>query len=184
MKVKQILVFSCSALLILLFTYAAWDKVLDHQTFLHQMRRSPFPFMDIWAIALVWLVPMAEVLVAVFLWLPHWRMRGLIASLLLLAVFELYIGGMLFSGKELPCTCSGVFNMSWGNHLIFNLVFIVIAGMGLLAMGSKWPLRRSSSRTEGRDLLLMHSSRDPSSLRFPREDGRGPDDERLKQDRT
>lgn len=146
MKEKGILIYVCTALLILLFAYTAWDKVLNHEIFLNQMRRSPFPFMDVWALGLVWLIPMAEILIAFFLWLEHWRRRGLIASMVLLAVFEVYIGGMLLSGRELPCTCSGVFNMGWVNHLIFNAVFIGIAGLGLLAHDGKWPSNRSRRR--------------------------------------
>ncbi len=48
-------------------------------------------------------------------------------------LFAGYIGYMLVFVKHLPCSCGGVLQgLSWGQHLLFNLLFLLLAVMGTL----------------------------------------------------
>jgi uncharacterized membrane protein YjjP (DUF1212 family) len=39
---------------------------------------------------------------------------------------------MIFN-KELPCSCGGIISLlSWGGHLVFNSVFILLAFAGVM----------------------------------------------------
>ncbi|WP_316809976.1 MauE/DoxX family redox-associated membrane protein [Pedobacter heparinus] len=88
------------------------------------------------------LLPLVELLIVLALCLPGWRKKGLWAALILLGVFEVYIGGMLASGLKLGCTCGGVVNLlSWKNHLFFNATFMFIGTVALLGLYNRWPLR-------------------------------------------
>lgn len=149
MKNKTILIDICTGLLVLLFSYTTVSKMLEYDKFLFQMKRSPFPMMDIWAAILVWLVPLAEAVLVVLLLLPRWRRLGLKASIVLLGLFEVYISLMLLSGKDLPCSCGGVVSeMSWVAHLFFNAAFMLLAWLALQVIANKWPFRRHTPKTE------------------------------------
>jgi hypothetical protein len=48
-----------------------------------------------------------------------------------MAAFTGYIGFMLLSNIELPCSCGGVISsLSWKNHLVFNILFLLLASVG------------------------------------------------------
>lgn len=127
MKLKR-LTEICTPLLVLLFSYTAFSKLLEHDKFIFQMNLSPFPLMPDFAVPLAWILPQVELVIVVLLLYPVYHRAGLIASIALLLVFEIYIAGMMFSGLKLPCTCGGIISkMSWGAHLAFNAFFILFA---------------------------------------------------------
>ncbi|MDE3184848.1 MAG: hypothetical protein KGM16_15665 [Bacteroidota bacterium] len=118
-------------LLILLFVYAATSKLWEYNTFIIQLGNSPFlkPFAGI----IVWLIPTIELGIALMLTLKRTRFYGLLFALLLLIIFTGYIAGMLLSGSPLPCSCGGVISeLSWKEHLVFNLVFVATSMAGLV----------------------------------------------------
>ena len=130
---KKIALEIISFLLVLLFTYAAVSKLLDQRVFIFQMGLSPFYPVKHFAYILGWMVPCAELLTAALLMFERTRNYGLLASLCLLLAFEIYIGMLLISGWNLPCTCGGVISrLSWKGHLSFNAIFIVLAAYGYL----------------------------------------------------
>ncbi|MGF7079729.1 MauE/DoxX family redox-associated membrane protein [Mucilaginibacter sp. UYCu711] len=118
------------SLLMLLFIYTSVSKFLDYDKFVFQMRLAPVPLMKILAPALGWLVPGIEMLIAIGLaagfFYPNLRIMALYSSVILLIIFEIYIGTMLLSGSHLPCTCGGIISkMGWQQHLLFNAFFII-----------------------------------------------------------
>lgn len=119
------------ALLILLFTYAAASKLGDLEKFRGQLYLQPFPqkFADL----LLYLLPGAELFVVVLLLSDRFRAAGLIASLVLLAAFTVYISmGLLHVWKRVPCSCGGILeHMGWGAHLAFNWAFMIINIAGI-----------------------------------------------------
>ena len=120
-------------LLILLFTYTAVDKILENEKFIFQMELAPVPFMKTLAPFFGWFIPLAEAAIVLALLFDRSRFYGLCASLLLLLSFEVYIIGMLLSGKHLPCACGGVIaKMSWGQHIFFNGFFIVFSLIAII----------------------------------------------------
>ena len=120
-----------SFLLILLFVYAAFSKLLEYDSFKIQLVNSPFlkPVSGI----IVWLVPAIELIIAVMLTVTYTRKKGLYVSFILLLIFTLYIAGMLLSGINLPCSCGGILQqLTWKQHLLFNLFFIILAFVGIV----------------------------------------------------
>jgi hypothetical protein len=106
------------------------SKFLDYDKFVFQMRLAPVPLMKIFASFLGWVVPAIEMVIAISLtvgfFYPAIKTKGLYASVMLLSTFEIYIGIMLLSGSDLPCTCGGIIsNMGWKEHLFFNAFFII-----------------------------------------------------------
>lgn len=126
------LAFLSVVLFIVLFTYTAISKLIEYDKFVFQMGLSPFLPVRTFALVLGWLVPVFELIIVMALLSNRWRRIGLKASLALLLIFELYIGAMLLTGGQLPCTCGGALSvMGWQTHLLFNAVFIILAFIGL-----------------------------------------------------
>jgi hypothetical protein len=135
------------ALYILLFSYTAVSKFLDYELFVFQMKLAPLPLMPTIAPIMGILLPLVECALCVLLLTDRWQVLALKLSVILMTNFEIYIVAMLFTGKELPCTCGGIIStMGWKQHLLFNGFFIMI---GLLAIYihkykvSHQPARRS-----------------------------------------
>ncbi|WP_256006817.1 MauE/DoxX family redox-associated membrane protein [Pedobacter deserti] len=137
-KIKWLAYWFSIAMITLLFCYTAASKLMDYEKFVFQMQLSPFlivkEFANVWA----WLVPTVEVIVVFALLTDRWRRLGLVTTILLLSIFQIYIGLMLLSKAQLPCTCGGVLSiLGWDAHLIFNFAFIFLAISGLVLDGPK-----------------------------------------------
>lgn len=125
-KTKKMIVEIICMLFIFLFVYAAVSKLTDFEDFQLQLGQSPLlsAFADWFAI----LVPAVEILVCVLLLIPKFRLIGLYLSYGLMAMFTLYIYIILHYTSFIPCSCGGVLEkLNWKEHLIFNIVFILLA---------------------------------------------------------
>jgi len=92
-----------------------------------------------------WGLPIVELVVVVLLFIPKTRMKGIIASLALMLAFTIYLVYMLSFTTKLPCTCGGMLQkLSWPQHLVFNIVFILLAITALILE------RRNSRNVIGR----------------------------------
>jgi hypothetical protein len=112
---------------ILLFIYAALSKVLDYETFSLQLAQSPL--LSAYAEIIALSVPGLEVIIALLLLFPRFRILGLYAAFTLMVMFTAYIYIILNFSDFVPCSCGGVLeDLSWSQHLVFNAVFIVLAG--------------------------------------------------------
>ncbi|MGN6268192.1 MAG: MauE/DoxX family redox-associated membrane protein [Ginsengibacter sp.] len=117
-------------MLIFLFVYAAISKLIDRQHFqavLAQMLmiRNVASFISV-------ALPVTELLVCGFLFMPATRLFGLCASFVLLILLTVYIGYIILFDPHLPCNCGGVLEqMSWTQHLVFNLAFILLSATGI-----------------------------------------------------
>ncbi|RKR84413.1 hypothetical protein BDD43_4648 [Mucilaginibacter gracilis] len=128
---KKIIVEIIAGSLILLFTYTSVSKIIDHRTFQFQLGRAPY----IGGLSgiMSFVLPVAELVIAVLLLFEKTRLAGLWASFIAMTLFTVYIALMLASGHRLPCTCGGVISsLSWFGHLLFNLVFTAIAFAGVM----------------------------------------------------
>lgn len=118
-------------LYILLFIYAAVSKLLDYHDFSIKLGQSPLlsAFAGYFAVG----VPVLEIIIALLLCFPHWRFIGLFGSFCLMMAFTAYIFIILNFSSYVPCSCGGILqDLGWTEHLIFNLVFVVLAVIGLL----------------------------------------------------
>ncbi|RZJ86383.1 MAG: hypothetical protein EOO20_18410 [Chryseobacterium sp.] len=123
-------------LLITLWTYAFFIKIIDFNHYQNQMADQPFPifFQGILTYGLL----ITEALAAILLIIGK-KLSGLILSLMLLIAFTIYIL-LILNGAfpERPCSCGGfISKMSWKNHLKFNLVLIAINSFCLYTMSKK-----------------------------------------------
>jgi putative oxidoreductase len=137
-------------LLILLFAYAALSKLTDRQHF--QAVLTQMLLIKYVAGFISFALPVTELVVCALLFMPGTRLLGLYTSLGLMMVFTLYIGYMIVFAPMLPCNCGGVLEqMSWAQHLVFNLVFIALSAMAIKLYPSQ-------------KILLQHNSRPYSGM--------------------
>lgn len=123
-------------LLMLLFFYTAFSKLMDQSLFSAAL--SDVPFVGRFARLLSWLLPVTELMVGSLLFHPFTRKAGLLLSMTLLILFTAYLFAMLVSGMKLPCNCGGVISaMSWRQHLVFNAVLIVLTAIAAMKYPSK-----------------------------------------------
>ncbi|WP_439487216.1 MauE/DoxX family redox-associated membrane protein [Algoriphagus sp.] len=137
---QQVLAEGAAWLLASLFIYTAVSKVYDWQGTKLAMYNQLFP--EWMADILLFTLPVLELGLASMLLVSDWRKTGLLLSVLLLILFTGYVGyiGLGLSAR-VPCSCGGVLNsLDWGEHLLFNLAFLAIAGYGLWFERQKSPL--------------------------------------------
>lgn len=120
-----------SGIFIILFTYTAVNKLIDYRTFRIALVQSPV--LVNYADFMSWALPVSELLVVLLLVFSATRKAGLLLSLLLIVVFTLYVGYIIFFARELPCNCGGITKaLSWKQHLIVNAILIVLAAWAWL----------------------------------------------------
>jgi hypothetical protein len=133
-----------SALLILLFTYAALSKLIIFKTF--QLQLSQSPILSKFALPISWLVLIVEGLAVLLLLFKQSRLSGLYLSFFLMFSFSAYIFSMIRFSHTLPCSCGGIISqLNWQQHLVFNIVFTVLAMIGIVCQSR--PTRIDSLRT-------------------------------------
>lgn len=122
---------SISGLVLLLLLYTALSKLADPIAFKFLLTRSPL--LKTFAGTIWWLLPVAEIVVVLLLFFTTTRLKGLYASFFLISIFTVYLGSMLLFSTDIPCSCGGVLNsLSWQQHIIFNLFFIILSAIGIV----------------------------------------------------
>ena len=119
-----------SAILLLLFLYSSLSKLVDRTLFKAVLLASPL--LKYVAGSIVWLLPIAEIVVAILLFIPSTRVKGLYGSLMLISIFTAYLIYMIFVTPHLPCNCGGVLkSLTWKQHIYFNLFSIILSASGI-----------------------------------------------------
>lgn len=122
----EIVAFLISAL----FIYTGIMKLREHDVFRFAIGNTPV--LKPMASALAWALPVLELLIAVLLLVPALRRKGLYAAFGLMIAFTIYIAANLVFASKLPCNCGGVLQqMTWPQHLVFNIVVTAAAGLAL-----------------------------------------------------
>jgi uncharacterized membrane protein YphA (DoxX/SURF4 family) len=132
-KILKLILISdiISALLLLLFLYTSLSKLADYETFRNVLRASPL--LQPVAGQIAWLLPVSELVIAMLLFIPRLRLKGLYAAFILISLFTLYLIYMIVFTPNLPCNCGGVLKMlNWPQHIFFNLFFILLSLVGIL----------------------------------------------------
>ncbi|SDF60708.1 MauE/DoxX family redox-associated membrane protein [Chitinophaga filiformis] len=129
MSTRTLIACICYALFFL-FVYAALNKLISFNYYLYDLKRSPL--LQAVALPLAIAVPATELLVAALLISNKTQRYGLAGSVLLMAMFTLYVIYVLGFTKERPCTCGGIIRaLTWPQHLAFNVTFLVLALLAL-----------------------------------------------------
>lgn len=116
---------------VVLFTYAATSKLLDFENFRVQLGQSPL--LSAFAVWSSIAVPVSEIIIAILLLLPKFRFFGLFAAYSLMVMFTAYIYIILNYSAFVPCSCGGILEkMTWNQHLIFNILFVLLAVFAIL----------------------------------------------------
>ena len=122
-----------SSLLILLFVYTACSKLMTLDIF--QLVISKSPLIGKHSTWLGYTVPITELIIATLLFIPYTKRLGFYLSTILMALFTFYIGYMLATVSNLPCSCGGVLKyMSWKQHLLFNIFFTALSLTAIMIM--------------------------------------------------
>jgi len=134
---RQVLIECIAALLIMLFLYASLSKFLDFGTFTGEMNNQPLP--NSWTPFLIWFIPCSEIAICVALMIEPTRLAGFYASLVLMGLFTIYTGIILFHFfSYVPCSCGGVIKrLTWKQHLVFNLFFVALSICGVILQRRK-----------------------------------------------
>ena len=120
-----------SGILLLLFLYTSLSKLIHYEAFKAVLHSSPL--LKSFAGVIAWLLPVTEIAIAVILFIPLTREKGLKASFVLISVFTLYLAYMVAFTPDLPCNCGGVLQfLTWPQHIFFNLFFILLTVTGIL----------------------------------------------------
>lgn len=118
-------------ILSLLFTYAAVSKLLDIQKF--QVELSKSPMLTIAAVPLSYGVPLTEISLSIVIFIPAFRLVGLYACYSLMTIFTAYIVIIMNYSYYIPCSCGGILQkLGWKEHLVFNVVFVLIILVGIV----------------------------------------------------
>lgn len=110
----------------ILFLYTGISKLIDYSVFKESIADSPILALIATPIALG--LPWVEFAITLLLIIPRWRLKGLYSALILMITFTGYVIGILLFDKNLPCSCGGILQLlSWPQHVIFNISFILLA---------------------------------------------------------
>ena len=133
-----------SLLFVILFLYTSISKLMDYTVFKEQIAQSAI--LAPVARWIAWILPISEILAAVLLFIPRWRLKGLYTALALMLLFTGYIVAILNFSKHVPCSCGGVLEaLSWKAHLAFNGGLIALASTGVI-LGRGLAVRNTTSK--------------------------------------
>lgn len=122
-------------LYVFLFTYTGFSKLQDIGSFAKGIRKVPF-FGD-QAELIGWGIPIMELMLAMGMILPFVKVQkwSLRISVVLMAVFTIYLLLMVSLVKDKLCHCGGAIgSLGWTQHLVLNFI---ILGLGLWAARKK-----------------------------------------------
>jgi uncharacterized membrane protein YphA (DoxX/SURF4 family) len=130
-RIRRVVAEVISALFVLLFIYAALSKLKDFEKFEVQLAKSPL--LNVFVEVIAWTIPFVELTIAVMLMLMRLQYTALYAAFTLMVIFSAYIVAILKFSSYIPCSCGGILqNMSWSEHLYFNIGFIILGIIGVL----------------------------------------------------
>jgi len=120
-----------SYLFILLFIYTASSKIFTFQDFNNMLH--VVPIFGPYHMEISVLIISAEIIIGALLIIPFTKKTGLLATLILMLIFTIYLIYMVSFEKVLPCSCGGVISsLSWKNHIWFNAGLIFLSSLSLL----------------------------------------------------
>lgn len=131
LNLKANFIYVVALLHILLFTYAATSKILDFENFQIQLGQSPL--LSAFAAYVSIAVPVIELILVALLLFPKSRIVGLYGSFVMMTMFSVYIVIILNFSSFTPCSCGGILEkMTWKQHWIFNVVFVMLSAIALI----------------------------------------------------
>jgi uncharacterized membrane protein YphA (DoxX/SURF4 family) len=129
-RAKDGLVIGLRFICMALFMYTAYAKIIDHDRFLNGLTRVHL--ISSFAVFISFAVPVIEIIVALLLLIPQTAKLGLYTFVTVMLSFTIYIISAMTWEEKLPCHCGGAIEkLSWGQHIWFNIAFILLAILAL-----------------------------------------------------
>lgn len=126
LKTQHIIAHLSSFLIVLLFVYTGFSKLLANDFFLQQLMNAGF--LKVIAKPVSIILPLIEIFTAMLITIKQTEIFVWLGAALLMTVFSIYIGTMLLLKSTLPCTCGGVLAaLSWQQHLLLNIFFMAFS---------------------------------------------------------
>jgi hypothetical protein len=127
---RNLLTDILAGLFIILFVYSALSKLQDFEKFSVELGKSPI--LNAFSGPVSIFIPMIEIVISAMLVIKRFQYIALYLSFCLMVVFSTYIVLILKFSAYIPCSCGGILqNMTWTQHLIFNIGFVFL---GLIAV--------------------------------------------------
>lgn len=127
---KKVLVEIIALWFVILFLYTGIAKLVEFAVFKAQLEESPV--LEPVAPVIAWALPTVEFIICILLFFPSFRLKGLWATLVIMATFTIYVLIMLLTSPELPCSCGGIIEeLSWPGHLVFNGACVLLSLIAL-----------------------------------------------------
>ena len=144
---REAIVQTACLLFIVLFAYAGLTKLLEGHLFYDNIRNSPILGGKAMASLVSWAIPLLELTVALLLIWKKTRLMGLYGAMGLMLLFTGYTLAIIFIAPYRPCSCGGVISLlSWEQHLVLNLVLLLLVLMAIWASrkhkGIRWKKTR------------------------------------------
>lgn len=129
---KRTILLDCiTYFFILLFLYTGAAKLMQVHLFKEQLTSSPF--LGSLASIITWALPIGEILLAIVLFIPPWRLKGLYFTFAIMAIFTSYVLLLLFIDDQLSCSCGGIIEeLSPKQHVLFNSACLILSLVGIL----------------------------------------------------
>ena len=132
------------------------NKGLDFEKFQVELGQSPL--LSAFAGWISWTVLIFEFAIVFFLLIPKTRIKALYAGFCLMCMFTAYIFIMLNYSSFLPCSCGGILEkMSWKQHLIFNIFFVLLGGLALGLHHNQMGTKRNNRHAKYYSIRLLLS---------------------------
>lgn len=131
MKFRNAFIEIVALLYVCLMLYTGISKLMAHEMTREQMAVMPLigPVSGI----VTWLLPLSEIVLAIALFIPATRMKGLYIGTGLMLIFTIYVAYIMQFHSHLPCTCGGLLQeLTWSQHLIFNGAFVLLGALAIL----------------------------------------------------
>lgn len=138
----------------ILFLYTGIAKLMEIPTFKEQLASSPF--MSVFAGYIAWALPVAEILLAIALFIPKTRLVALYVTAALMLFFTGYILALLYTDSQLTCSCGGVIEgLTPNQHILFNGICVILALIGAVSLPKKEIYLRHKWITSSSTLALF-----------------------------
>lgn len=131
MKWRMIIPQLISLVFIILWIYAAVNKLIDYEKFQVQLGQSPL--LTDFSEVVSWLIPALEISIALLLVFDATRKTGLWLSFSMMVMFTAYIIAITRFSDFVPCSCGGILEkLDWETHLVFNIIMMIISFAGVI----------------------------------------------------
>lgn len=132
------LIISIAYFSVLLFLYTGVVKLMDIHLFREQLISSPL----VGPIAgfISWALPIGEIIIAILLFIPRFRLTGLYLSAILMILFTFYVVALMLIDNHLSCSCGGIIeDLSLKQHLLFNSACVILSVVGIAVARKQKP---------------------------------------------